>query len=205
MRLETSGAGTNPLLVVISGPSGVGKDAVITSLKSRGRRFHFTVTATTRAPRSGERDGVEYYFTARDKFEQMTRDNDLLEWALVYGNYYGVPRRQVQEALGRGQDVMIKVDVQGAATIKKLVPEAAFVFIAPSSLAELGRRLRQRNADSANAQELRMETARREMETLPMFDYVVVNREGELDVAVAQIEAIITAEKCRVKQRKIVV
>jgi guanylate kinase len=191
----------NPLLIVLSGPSGVGKDAVLNGMKRRRYPLYFAVTATTRPRRERERDGVDYYFVSRADFEKMIERKELLEWANVYGNLYGVPKRQIKEALAKGQDAVVKVDVQGAAAIKKLVPQAVFIFLAPPSMSDLESRLRQRKTESGVDLELRMKAAQEEMKQLPMFDYVVVNRKNGIDAAISQIEAIITAEKCRVNQR----
>lgn len=192
-----------PLLVVLSGPSGVGKDAVLARMKGQGRPYHFTVTATTRPRRRGEVEGRDYHFLSPEEFHRMREQGQFLEWAQVYGHYYGVPREQVRSALAQGRDVIIKADVQGAATIRSLVPQAAFIFLAPASLEELEERLRQRQTESSLDLELRMRTAREEMRQLPQFDYVVVNPRDQIDRAVLQIEAIITAEKCRVKPRTV--
>jgi guanylate kinase len=191
----------NPLLIVLSGPSGVGKDAVLNGIKRWRYPLYYAVTATTRPRRERERDGVDYYFVSRADFEKMVERNELLEWANVYGNLYGVPRRQIQEALARGQDAVVKVDVQGAAAIKKIVPQAVFIFLAPPSMNDLENRLRQRKTESGLDLELRMRAAQEEMKQLPMFDYIVVNHKDGIEVAISQIEAIITAEKCRVNQR----
>jgi len=162
--------------------------------------MHFVVTATTRRQREGESDGVDYRFVSPERFQQMAERGELLEWAQVYGNWYGVPREEVEQALARGLDVMVKADVQGAAAIKSLYPTAVLIFLAPPSVEDLGRRLGSRNTESAVDLELRLRTARQEMERLSIFDYLVVNRQDETDEAVADIEAIITAEKCRIKR-----
>src|SRR4030043_151738 len=191
----------NPLLIVISGPSGVGKDAVLNGMKRRRYPLYYAVTATTRPRRESERDGVDYYFVSRADFEKMVERNELLEWANVYGNLYGVPSSQIKDALARGQDAVVKVDVQGAAAIKKIAPQAVFIFLAPPSMNDLESRLRQRRTESGVALELRMATAHEEMKQLPMFDYIVVNHKDGIEAALSQIEAIITAEKCRVHPR----
>jgi guanylate kinase len=193
----------NPLFIVLSGPSGVGKDAVLDRMKKKRHTIYYAVTATTRPKRQGEREGVEYHFVSKAGFERMIEKNELLEWANVYGNLYGVPKLEVQQALDRGQDVMVKVDVQGAASIKRIAPQAVFIFLAPPSMDELRERLRRRKTESSVDLELRMKAAREEMNSLPMFDYVVVNYSDGLDQAVSQIEAIIVAEKCRVKPRRV--
>lgn len=193
--------GANPLLIVISGPSGVGKDTVLTKMKESRRLLHYVVTATTRPQRPGEKNGLDYDFVSKEEFERMIETGELLEWANVYGNLYGVPKRQVQQALAQGLDVVVKVDVQGAATIKRFLPQAVFVFLMCPSLDELERRLRERKTESTEELKLRMDTAKREMNSLLMFDYVVVNHQDRLDSTIAQIDAIISAEKCRVKPR----
>lgn len=193
---------TCPLVVVISGPSGVGKDAVLARMKALGKPYHFTVTATTRPQRPGERDGVDYIFVTRDRFQSMIAAGELLEWAQVYGNLYGVPRQQVREALQQGRDVIIKADVQGAATIRRLVPDAIFIFLAPPSMEELARRLGQRMTESPEALALRLRTAEAEMRETSSFDHVVVNHKGRLDDTVAEIERILEQERSRVPPRR---
>jgi guanylate kinase len=197
------GSAANPLFIVISGPSGVGKDAVLDAMKRMRYPLYFAVTATTRPQRQGETDGVDYHFVSKAEFERMREKGELLEWANVYGNLYGVPRHQVQQALAEGLDVVVKVDVQGAATIKNVLPEAVFIFVAPPSMSDLEERLRQRKTESGVDLELRMKAAHEEMDSLPLFNYVVVNHENQVDLTVSQIESIVTAEKCRVKARSI--
>jgi guanylate kinase len=187
----------------MSGPSGVGKDAVLTGMKKAGSPFYFAVTMTTRTQRVGEEDGVDYRFVSKAEFEQTVQDGGLLEWANVYGNLYGVPKTGIQEAMAGGQDAIVKIDVQGAATIKRSHPEAVFVFLAPPSMSELEKRLRQRKTDFGVDLALRLEAAKKEMKSLGMFDYVVVNHEDGVDSAISQIECVVTAEKCRVKQRSV--
>ncbi len=192
-----------PLLVVLSGPSGVGKDAVVAHMRRRhGHHCHFVVTATTRPKRAGEKDGLDYFFISQEQFQEMLDRGDLLEHAQVYGRWYGVPRPQVKDALEKGLDVVIKIDVQGAATLKKVVSQGVLIFLASPSWTELERRLRQRKTESPQQLALRIRMAREEMKQLPMFDYVVVNYEGHLEETVAQLEAIITAEKRRIPPRR---
>ncbi len=193
----------NPLLVVLSGPSGVGKDAVLKRMKELGYPFHFVVTATDRPPRPGEVHGVDYYFLSTEQFTTMLAGGELLEHAIVYGQHKGIPKAQVRQALDSGQDAIMRVDVQGAATVRQIAPEAIFIFIITSSEEELIRRLKGRHTEAPEALETRLATAREEMKRLPEFDYVVVNRDSQLDEAVEHIVAIITAEKCRVEQRTI--
>lgn len=192
-----------PLLIVLSGPSGAGKDALLARLKETGYPLEYITTLTTRPQRARERDGIDYHFVSTEKFQEMVQNNELLEWANVYGNWYGVPRQPVKEALGRGRDTIVKVDTQGAATIKKILPQAVFIFLTPPSLAELDKRLSQRRTESPSDLARRLETAQREIEQLPLFDYIMISNRDELDQALAQIRAIITAEKCRVSPREI--
>ena len=191
------GADERPLLVVLSGPSGVGKDAVLERMRRLGSPYHFAVTATTRPMREGEREGEPYHFVARAEFERMIANGELLEWAEVYGNLYGVPRAQVESALSEGRDVLVKVDVQGAKTIRGLAPDAVLVFLAPPSSDELARRLTSRGTEAEDAMRRRLREAEAEMEAASLFDHVVVNRRGELDDAVRQIEALTADERRR--------
>ena len=192
-----------PLLIVLSGLSGVGKDTVLDALKKSSLPLEFVVTLTTRPPRSGEKDGVHYRFVTTEKFRELIDAGELMEWAEVYGNYYGPPKDTVRAALAAGRDVIVKVDVQGAATIKKLVPDCVAIFLATPTMEELEKRLRSRGTETALDLSLRLETAASELERLDIFDYIVFNRENAADLAVADIEAIITAEKQRVRPRRI--
>ncbi len=192
-----------PLLVVISGPSGVGKDSLVEWMQARGAQFHFVITATSRMPRPGEVHGVDYFFVSPESFEQMIAQDALLEYAIVYGQYKGIPKQQVREALASGKDVVMRLDVQGAATIKRLIPEAILVFLSASSEDELVERLRKRKTETPAQLEQRIETARKEMEQIGEFDYVVVNRECELDEAVDKVLQIIQAEHLRVHPRRV--
>ena len=186
-----------PLLIVLSGPSGVGKDAVLARMKGSGYPLKFVVTLTTRPRRPNERDNVDYHFVSVNEFQKMIENNELLEWASVYGNWYGVPREGIEQALDRGEDVIVKVDIQGAAAIKKILSQAISIFLMPTSMEELVKRLEQRRTESPSDLASRLKTAEEEMKQLSQFDYVVVNRWDEIDSAVSDIEAIITAEKCR--------
>jgi guanylate kinase len=189
------------LLIVLSGPSGAGKDTVLNRMKELGLPFHYVVTATTRPRRAGENNGVDYYFCSEAEFQEMMQQGELLEWAQVYGHWYGVPKQPVKQALEKREDVIVKVDVQGAATIKNLLSGAVLIFLAPPSIKEYEERLRQRKTESETELKVRVEKVTEELRSLPLFDYVVVNRQGELDSTVSQIEAIVTAEKCRVNPR----
>jgi guanylate kinase len=192
-----------PLLFVLSGPSGVGKDAVLSRMRELGYPLEFITTLTTRPRRASERDHIDYHFISPAQFQEMVKHGELLEWANVYGNWYGVPREPIKQALDRGQDIMVKVDVQGAATIKKLLPQAVFIFLMPPSLEELMLRLKLRHTESSFDLALRTKTAAEEIKQLSFFDYVVYSRRDEIDRAVADIAAIITAEKCRVTRREV--
>ena len=194
---------TNPLLIIISGPSGVGKDAILNRMKELGYPFEYVITVTTRPKRATEQDNVHYRFVPTEKFQSMLEHKELLEYAQVYGNWYGVPKQPVREAMAKGRDTIIKVDIQGAATIKKIVPEAVFIFIAPPSIDELWNRLKQRSMESQFDLDLRKKAAEGEMKQISLFNYVVVNKCDGIDEAIAQIQAIVTAEKCRVTPRKI--
>ena len=191
-----------PLLVVLSGPSGVGKDAALAELKGLDRHWHFVVTATTRPQRPGERDGVDYLFLDTDTFLAMKDRAEFLETAQVYGRWYGVPRGQVLEAFREDRDVILKIDVQGADTVRSLAPGAVFIFMLPGSFQELRERLAGRMTESSPEMKLRLETAEEEMKRASQFEYRVVNRDGHLARAVAEIDAIITAERCRTVPRQ---
>jgi len=194
---------SNQLLIVLSGPSGVGKDALLKKMKEQKYSFHYVVTVTSRPRRKGERDGVDYHFISQQEFQQMIDNGELLEWANVYGNYYGVPRREISQALSKGKDVIVKVDVQGAATIKRILPQTVFIFLRPPSMEELELRLRQRHSESARDLALRLQKAEEEMKSLPLFDHVLTSHQGKLDEVISQIQAIVTAEKRHVKPRAI--
>ncbi len=187
----------HPMLVVISGPSGVGKDAVLDRMKRLDRGWHFVVTATTRPPRPRERDGEEYIFLDTAQFKEMVTRGQFLEHAEVYGHHYGVPRAQVEDAMEAGRDVIVKTDVQGAHTLKSQVPGALLIFLAPPSMEELQARLRGRKTDSDTDLERRLATAEKEMKRQPEFDRVVVNHDGRLDETMMAIEDVIVQAKSR--------
>ncbi|MBA7504322.1 Guanylate kinase [subsurface metagenome] len=194
---------SNQLLIVLSGPSGVGKDALLRRMEEQKYPFHYVVTVTSRPRREGERDGVDYHFTSQREFQRMIDNGEFLEWANVYGNYYGVPRKEISQALSKGKDVIVKVDVQGAKTIKQILPQAVFIFLRPPSMEELERRLRQRHSESARDLALRLRKAEEEMKSLSLFDHVLTSYEGKLDEVISQIQAIVTAEKSRIKSRAV--
>lgn len=192
---------STPLLLIISGPSGVGKDAILDALSGQCI-FHRGVTATTRPARYGETNGNQYYFKTVAEFEELLERGDLLEHAKVYENYYGVPKQPLREALGRGEDVLLRVDVQGAATLKRKIPSAIFVFIAPTSFEELVSRLKNRATETPESLAIRLEKYEQEMRAAVSFDYIITNRQNMLEDTVAKIRAIMTAEKCRVVPRQ---
>ncbi len=192
-----------PLLIVLSGPSGAGKDAILTRMKELGYPLEYITTVTTRRQRANERDNVDYHFVSTEKFQEMISSNELLEWANVYGSWYGVPKQKIKQALDKGHDIIIKVDIQGAATIKRILPQAVFIFVMPPSIEELTTRLKQRHTESPFDLALRVNTAKEEIRQLPLFDYVVLNKQDGIDLAISHIAAIITAEKCRVTPREI--
>jgi guanylate kinase len=186
-----------PLLFILSGPSGVGKDAVLNRLKESSFPLKYIVTMTTRPRRDKETDNLDYTFVSRDDFLKMIEKGELLEWANVYGNMYGVPRKDVEHALSEGHDVMVKVDIQGTANIKRVMPEAVSIFLSPPSMEDLLDRLRQRDTESAESFEIRIQTASAEMKERNGFDHIVINRHGDIDSAVLEIKKIITAEKAK--------
>lgn len=192
-----------PLLLVISGPSGVGKDATLRLLKKHNLPLHFVVTATTRPKRPSEKEGVDYFFVSCETFEKMIAEDKLIEYARVYSDYKGIPRSQIEEALESHKDVILRLDVQGAARIRSLYPEAVLVFLIPSSHEEWLNRLEARRSETSESLQLRVDTAREELKQIGMFDYIVVNSEGELDQTVATIEAVIEAEHHHVNPRKV--
>jgi guanylate kinase len=192
-----------PLLIVISGPSGVGKDSVVNSMQARGLPFHFVVTATTRPRRPGEKDGEDYFFVTHDRFAEMIDNDELLEYALVYNDYKGIPKAQVRDALESGKDVIMRIDVQGAETVRGLAPEAVLIFLSTRSEGELVRRLKARKTETPEGLKLRIATARKELRRVDVFDYFVLNERDKLEQAVEDILAVIQAEHLRTQPRKV--
>jgi guanylate kinase len=192
-----------PLIIVISGPAGVGKDSVVDTMKEKGIPFHFVVTANTRPKREFEAEGIDYFFVSKDEFARLIEENELLEYALVYNDYKGIPKQQIRNALKSGKDVIMRIDVQGARTIKNIISEAVLVFLKPKNENELINRLKKRNPHTEDLP-IRMAYIRRELERVDEFDYVVENRDGCLDETVNIIQAIIYAEHHRVHHRKVV-
>jgi guanylate kinase len=184
------------LLFVLSGPSGVGKGTVCKALRKREQRLSLSVSATTRKPREGETNGVEYFFKTRDEFERMINEGELLEWAEYVGNYYGTPLDYVQKTLDEGTDVLLEIEVQGAMKVKKNFPEGIFIFLAPPSLSELKKRITGRGTETEDVIAGRMTVAQEEIEMMKHYDYVIEN--DEVECACDRIEAVVTAEHCRV-------
>jgi guanylate kinase len=192
-----------PLLIVISGPSGVGKDSVLHAMQARGLPFHFVVTTTTRTPRSDEVEGKDYFFISKEEFARMIEKDEFFEYAIVYKDYKGNSKKQVHDALASGKDVVMRLDVQGAATVRKLASEAVLIFLTTQSEQELVGRLKGRKTDSAEDLSLRIATAQQELKRAVEFDYVIVNADGCLEETVDTVTAIIRAEHHRVNHRKV--
>jgi len=192
-----------PLLIVISGPSGAGKDTAVQRMKERGLPFHFVVTATTRPQRSTEVHGRDYWFVSKEEFARMINADELIEYAVVYGDYKGIPKQQVREALASGMDVLIRIDVQGAETMRKLAPQALMIFITTESEDDLVQRLETRKTETPDSLAIRIATARKELKRVQVFDYLIVNRKHHLEETVNLIRAIIDAEHHRVTPRKV--
>lgn len=192
-----------PLLVIVSGPSGVGKDAALKRMRELNFPFHFLVTCTTRPKRAEEVDGQDYHFVTPEQFAAMRARDEFLEHAFVYGYDYGNSKQEVREALARGLDVIMRIDVQGAATIKRRVSQAVFIFLMPPSLKSLEARLRKRRTEPEEYLKIRLHAAQLEMKEVEHFDYVIVNEDDALDETAELMRSIIQAERCRVKPRRI--
>jgi len=195
------------LLIIISGPSGVGKDTIIAALRKRHRErdYHFVVTCTTRPRRPGEVDGVDYHFLDSEAFRRLLAAGEFLEANEVHGNWYGTPRDEVRRSLARGSDVILKIDVQGAQAVKESVEDAILLFVVPPSLEELVQRLRSRATETADQLELRQRNAAIELARKDDYDYVVVNEEGRVDLTAKTIEEIIEQEERSGSRRAVTV
>lgn len=210
MQLETQLTGPRlaaplkqGLLFVLSAPSGTGKDTVINALKEQGMDFHVVASVTTRAPRPGESDGRPYYFVSQEQFQGMVERNELIEYAQVHGNWYGQPMQQIQDNLQQGRDVLLKIDVQGAATVRKKVPGAIYIFLVPGSVEELVERLVNRRTENSEERKRRLADAEHELAQREHYEYVIENRQGRLEEAVENLRAIMRAEHCRTHPRSI--
>ncbi len=188
------------LLVVLSGPSGAGKGTICKAWLERNPNAVLSVSVTTRAPRPGEVEGVNYFFKTKEEFEEMVENNEFLEYASVYGNYYGTPRKYVQSQLLSGRDVILEIDIQGALQVKERFDEGVFIFIVPPTMDELKKRITERGTEDPETILKRFNSAFEELNFIKRYNYVVVN--DEVSKAVNKIEAIITAEKCRVDRHK---
>ena len=191
------------LLFVLSAPSGAGKDTVINMLKQQGMDFYVVPSVTTRTPRPGESEGHPYHFISKETFEQLVSQNELLEYANVHGNWYGQPRKLIRDTLSAGRDVLLKIDVKGAATIRSKVSDAIFIFLIPGSLEELTQRLTGRQTETEEELRRRLADARKELAEQHWYDYLITNRDGHLQEAVDCLRAIMLAERCRVHPRNI--
>ena len=194
---------TNPLLIVISGPSGIGKDAVVGLLRKTNIDTHFVVTMNTREPRVDEVEGKDYFFVSREEFEKKIENNELIEYARVYSDYKGIPKSQVIEAFASGKDVIMRLDVQGAMTIRKICPDAILIFLTATSRQEWINRLLERRSETPEELEVRLKIAADEYALIEEFDYMVVNSDKHLDQTIADIQAIIKAEHLKTNPRKV--
>lgn len=191
------------ILIVLSGPSGTGKGTICRELLRNYPNLHYSISATTRQPREGEIDGINYWFISHEKFRQMINDNEFLEWAEVYGNYYGTPRDYVMDLLNNGKNVILEIDTQGAMQIKNKFPQAVFIYIVPPSLDELANRIHKRGTESIDVIKRRLGCVRSELSYVNNYNYIVVN--DEVSKAVEQIQAIISAEKCHVSRNNMLI
>lgn len=207
---ESCPDGTTPtsssqgLLFVLSAPSGAGKDTVIQALQAQGGDFFVVPSVTTRAPRPGESEGKPYYFVDLERFRNMVANHELLEHANVHGNWYGQPRQPIRNNLQAGRDVLLKIDVQGATSIRNLIPQAIFIFLHPGSSEELAQRLEARHTETEEERLQRLTTAQIELAEQHWYDYLIFNRHGRLQEAVDDLRAIMRAERCRVTPRQII-
>jgi guanylate kinase len=190
-----------PLMIVISGPSGVGKDSIIHALLQRKLPIHFVVTVNTRHPRPDEKESIDYFFVSRERFQEMSDQEELIEYSQVYEDFKGVPKSQVEQAFASGKDVIMRLDVQGAEKIRNLFPDALLIFLVPDNEEEWIERFKSRNGERPKDWDMRMSKVREELQKVPLFDYVVVNPKNKLDEAVDVVEAIIKVEHHRTYPR----
>ena len=192
-----------PLMIIISGPSGVGKDSVLRALKSSGLPLHHVVTANTRKPRPDEVEGVDYFFVSKEKFKEMIRNDELIEYSKVYQDYKGPPKSEVRKAIKTNKDIIFRLDVQGAEKLKTLYPHSILIFLIPSNQEDWYKRLNERQSSKEKDLDMRIKTVRDELEKATLFDYIVVNAQNELSKTVEIIEAIITAEHHKTHKHEI--
>ena len=192
--------GNRGVLIVISGPSGAGKGTICKALLEKQDNIYISVSATTRSPRAGEIEGVNYYFLTKDDFEEKVKENGFLEYANVHGNFYGTPKGNVEKMLDEGKDVILEIDIQGALQVKENFKEGVFIFILPPSMEELKQRIIKRGSETEESLMTRFKNAYKEINYVSKYNYAVVN--DTLDIAVSKVESIIAAEKCRVDRIK---
>ncbi len=192
--------GNRGILIVISGPSGAGKGTICKALLEKHDNIYISVSATTRAPRAGEIEGVNYYFLTKEAFEEKVNNNGFLEYANVHGNFYGTPKVNVEKMLDEGKDVILEIDIQGALQVKENFKEGVFIFILPPSMEELKQRIIKRGSETEESLMTRFKNAYKEINYVSKYNYAVVN--DKLEVAVSKVEGIIAAEKCRVDRIK---
>ena len=188
------------VLIVISGPSGAGKGTICKALLEKHKNIYLSVSATTRKPREGEVEGVNYYFLTKETFEEKVKENGFLEYANVHGNFYGTPKVNVEKMLEEGKDVILEIDIQGALQVKENFKEGVFIFILPPSMEELKQRIIKRGSETQESLMTRFKNAYKEINYVSKYNYAVVN--DKLDIAVSKVESIIAAEKCRVDRIK---
>ncbi|MGM0369164.1 MAG: guanylate kinase [Bacillota bacterium] len=183
-------------LIILSGPSAVGKGTILAQLMDNYDDIHYSVSATTREARSGEENGIDYYFMSEKNFKSLVEDDQFLEWAKVHDNYYGTPKKYVEETLDQGEDVILEIDIQGAAQIKNKYPEGIFIFLLPPSLEELKARIHQRGTETEEAIKTRLKNAEKEMSKVKDYDYAIVN--DKIKTAVNKVKSVIIAERCKI-------
>lgn len=188
------------ILIVLSGPSGAGKGTLCSNLLKRVKDLCLSISVTTRAPRAGEKDGIDYLFTSKKEFVKKIEDNEFIEWAKVYNNYYGTPKSYVDKLLNEGKDVILEIDTQGAAKVRKKISNGIFIFIMPPSIEELKKRIIKRGSETEESFNIRIKSAEEELKASQYYDYVVVN--DDLEVATSKLESIIIAERCKVLRNR---
>lgn len=185
-------------LIVLSGPSGTGKGTLCSNLLKVVKDLYLSISVTTRTPRAGEKDGIDYLFTSEKDFIKKIKNDEFIEWAKVYNNYYGTPRKYVDKLLNEGKDVILEIDIQGASQVKRKIPDGIFIFVMPPSMEELKKRIINRGSETKESFNIRINSARKELKASQYYDYVVIN--DNLEVATSEVESIIIAERCKVSR-----